>query len=997
MIIQEPIKATISFALENFAYSDAIFLCERLHAEVNSEESLYLLANAYYRDTKPNVSYILLTKGQGRLFRSPRCRFLLGKCCYDLKLYNEALLVLVEPLANGNDPKTHMANREEITSFYCEQSSFVAQLIGSIYVKLDFFNDAAHYFSLSLKINPFLWSSYEKLIQINPSSVETGKLLTVDNFEFRFSCGTNPLINLLNLNDVTNLIVNPDISQQASNTATLSDNTNTSHTAFQTPPQNMITILPFIQQQSQSFDRKFEISTPYAVLKQSNENVNKLDVITPETNGNWFMAGHLAPKKTNNTPAKMTHKNIALKSLNNNETVANQNVISCANSNSPHNNGITNKSKKMISRNLRNIFDSELSTPDSHRRSFGVLQLDEQILIEDMPANNRNHRNVTATTPATKKVYNRRNMEQDLQEMATVLPSVPRRSSRLYSNSNQNQWIKENTTSTKPNKISRTPIKRSRRTISFDKSGDQKEMNDIGKSNDKHNKAYTSIDLTKTGLKVQRSSAVGLLELMCKFGTAYKFLYEFKCKEAIAEFQKLPHRHANTGYVISSIGRAYFEMSKYDEAIMYFKECRKLEPHRLQGMEIYSTALWHQQREVELSCLARTLMDFDKTAPETWCVAGNCFSLQKEHEVSIKFLKRAIQVCPDFCYAYTLLGHELVSADELDNAKSCFRNATRIDPRHYNAWYGIGMIYYKQEKYENAYDNYKRALKIAPCNPLLLLNLGIVCHHMKKSDQALRLLDKALKLDPTNSLVKFHRASINFALEKYPIAMEELEELKKIVPKESMVYFVIGKIHKQNNDTHLALMNFTWAMELDPKGASTQIRELIDRHYGTDDEITIHSNNSQTPLEANMADSPYIRANVIAQAVETSVSAANVVHQSWPRGTLTPTSSGTSTPTNTNNIINAPTTSRRRMRPTMLDNIFSNDDGRLVIGDDESTDSSLHGSNDSNHESSQSDSEIGEASDLSDNGNGLDSGEHPNAFPIDINDEVDNTFEDSFL
>ena len=58
-----------------------------------------------------------------------------------------------------------------------------------------------------------------------------------------------------------------------------------------------------------------------------------------------------------------------------------------------------------------------------------------------------------------------------------------RRSSRLYSSN----WVKENTTTnnTKASKMTRTPTKRSRRTISFEKDVDQKmDMNDLGKSNE---------------------------------------------------------------------------------------------------------------------------------------------------------------------------------------------------------------------------------------------------------------------------------------------------------------------------------------------------------------------------------------------------------------------------------------------------------------------------------------------------------------------------------
>jgi len=68
---------------------------------------------------------------------------------------------------------------------------------------------------------------------------------------------------------------------------------------------------------------------------------------------------------------------------------------------------------------------------------------------------------------------------------------------------------------------------------------------------------------------------------------------------------------------------------------------------------------------------------------------GNYFSLQKEHDVAIRYFQRAIQIDSLFAYAYTLLGHEYVLIDELDKALAAFRNALRLDVRHYNAWYDV--------------------------------------------------------------------------------------------------------------------------------------------------------------------------------------------------------------------------------------------------------------------------------------------------------------------
>ena len=43
-------------------------------------------------------------------------------------------------------------------------------------------------------------------------------------------------------------------------------------------------------------------------------------------------------------------------------------------------------------------------------------------------------------------------------------------------------------------------------------------------------------------------------------------------------------------------------------------------------------------------------------------------------------------------------------------------------------------------------------------------------------------------------------------------------------------------MHKKLGNTHLALMNFSWAMDLDPKGANNQIKEAIDKRYVTDED-----------------------------------------------------------------------------------------------------------------------------------------------------------------
>jgi hypothetical protein len=56
--------------------------------------------------------------------------------------------------------------------------------------------------------------------------------------------------------------------------------------------------------------------------------------------------------------------------------------------------------------------------------------------------------------------------------------------------------------------------------------------------------------------------------------------------------------------------------------------------------------------------------------------------------------------------------------------------------------------------------------------------------------------------------------------------------------------FPFVKVHKKLGNTHLALMHFSWATDLDPKGANSQIKEAIDpamsRSQAEEDTSTTH-------------------------------------------------------------------------------------------------------------------------------------------------------------
>ncbi|XP_052482696.1 cell division cycle protein 27 homolog B isoform X4 [Gossypium raimondii] len=155
------------------------------------------------------------------------------------------------------------------------------------------------------------------------------------------------------------------------------------------------------------------------------------------------------------------------------------------------------------------------------------------------------------------------------------------------------------------------------------------------------------------------SEVLGLIKTL---GEGYRLSCLYRCQDALNTFLTLPLRHYNTSWVLSQVGKAHFELVDYLEADRVFSLSLRVSPYSLEGMDIYSTVLYHLKEDMKLSYLARELISTDRLAPQSWCAMGNCNSLQKDHETALKNFQRSVQLNTRFAYAHTLCGHETFSS-----------------------------------------------------------------------------------------------------------------------------------------------------------------------------------------------------------------------------------------------------------------------------------------------------------------------------------------------
>lgn len=334
-------------------------------------------------------------------------------------------------------------------------------------------------------------------------------------------------------------------------------------------------------------------------------------------------------------------------------------------------------------------------------------------------------------------------------------------------------------------------------------------------------------------------NAIALIQAV---GQVCADLGRFRSDRALEASNRLSTRQRNTGFILSLRGRAYLEKGDYAAAEGEFVKALQQEPSRTEGIaEYYSTVLWHLKKEKELASLAIRAHHVSPVSAAAWCAAGNCFSLQHDGDAAIRYFQRAIASssrCAN-AYAHTLCGHEFLSKENFDAALACYREALQIDERHYNALYGIGQVFLKQEKYSLAQQHFRSAVAINPRNSILhyhfgvSLAAGVSLHPEEPEDdsgamgsglgsrqtliRALGELETAANLDLQNPVPRFERAKIWVSMGQLPEARAQLEELRDSLPKEAEVHFELSRVCHRMGDRKSALQALSVAIDIEPK------------------------------------------------------------------------------------------------------------------------------------------------------------------------------------
>jgi len=216
------------------------------------------------------------------------------------------------------------------------------------------------------------------------------------------------------------------------------------------------------------------------------------------------------------------------------------------------------------------------------------------------------------------------------------------------------------------------------------------------------NPRFWNLPANYTELNSQISNPIhrDIFRWVVRMREAYEHLCRYRLPEAMNVLSALPDNFAKMALTMDLQAQTLFENDEYQRACEIYERIRHQFPLRVEGMEIYSTLLWQMHDSHALSKLSAEMTSMARFAPESWCAAANCFSLEGDHVLAIECLERALQLNPRYGYAWSLLGLEYIDINDLERAQLAFTKATMHSPNDYRGWYGLGLVHSKQGRFD---------------------------------------------------------------------------------------------------------------------------------------------------------------------------------------------------------------------------------------------------------------------------------------------------------
>ncbi len=288
-----------------------------------------------------------------------------------------------------------------------------------------------------------------------------------------------------------------------------------------------------------------------------------------------------------------------------------------------------------------------------------------------------------------------------------------------------------------------------------------------------------------------------------------------------------------------NLGRVYYELKRYDDAICEYKMAIWLDSLNLRAY-YYLCQLYEEQRDFDNAIeVCKKLIELQPHVADFHCRIAQYLYLRGEFDEAVEHYQTAITLNPNTQWTSVVsqtLGFIFQeNIKNLDAAVAAYQNAYNLNPNDIDIYLNLGNVFFEKGSYDNALIVYKKALESSPHSARLHCNLGYLYWGKGNIEEAIKEYEKAILYDNTYDIAYNNLGVIYLDdLGRIKKAIELFEAAKKYNPNYALAHYNLARSIAITGDKIEAAKLYQIAMdinkytqELDPADIEEKIQDLF--------------------------------------------------------------------------------------------------------------------------------------------------------------------------
>lgn len=191
-------------------------------------------------------------------------------------------------------------------------------------------------------------------------------------------------------------------------------------------------------------------------------------------------------------------------------------------------------------------------------------------------------------------------------------------------------------------------------------------------------------------------------------------------------------------------------------------------------------------------------------------------SMLSDLEKGEMFYRKALSFNPKHIDAYLGLGEVLTRQKKFTDAVTCYRNASQVDPRNVRCVVLLGNAFKAASQVQDAAACFQRALALQPGSAFTHHELACFLRETGRHQEAFVHACQATALDPSMGVAYSTLGLVLNQLGRLPEAIQNLEKGCQLQPASSEAFRMLGNAYKDSNKYEQAIAAYRRTLEIDP-------------------------------------------------------------------------------------------------------------------------------------------------------------------------------------